>query len=131
MRLINLVAMSLALALGLAGCQAVVQDPSSQGSSNPASINGCRFDSDCGRLEECFGTTCSRKFGACDFDSDCSYGEECTGRSCSRKINGCTFDSDCMSGNCEFGTCSPFRKPGACTFDSDCTSGSCLGGSCM
>src|SRR4029077_14751879 len=67
----------------------------------------------------------------------------------------CTFDSQCMSGNCEFGKCSPFKKIGACSsdsdcgygeecrgsscyrkinaryFDSDCISGSCIFGSCM
>jgi hypothetical protein len=43
----------------------------------------------------------------------------------------CTFDSQCMSGNCEFGKCSPFKKIGACTFDSDCSYGEeCRASSC-
>jgi hypothetical protein len=43
----------------------------------------------------------------------------------------CTFDSECMSGNCEFGTCSPFKKLNGCRFDSDCSYGEeCRASSC-
>jgi len=43
----------------------------------------------------------------------------------------CTFDSECVSGNCEFGKCSPFMKPNGCRFDSDCARlEQCLGDSC-
>jgi len=130
MRLRNPVAMLLAVALGLAACQTGMQRPNSQSGSNSAStdrctfdsdcmsgncefgtcspfkkLNGCRFDSDCARLEQCLGGSCSKKIGGCDFDSDCSYGEECRASSCSRKMNGCNFDSDCTRGSCIAGSC--------------------------
>jgi len=45
--------------------------------------------------------------------------------------NRCAFDSDCMGGSCEFGTCSPFKRPNACRFDSDCGRlQQCVLGSC-
>src|SRR5262252_6885300 len=102
------VTMLLAAALGLAACQ--VPCPNCQSGSSSASPDscfadsqcmsgnceagkcsffmkpgGCRFDSDCSRLEHCLGGSCTRTIGACDFDSDCSFGEQCSGSHCWQK----------------------------------------------
>ena len=45
----------------------------------------------------------------------------------------CSFDSDCLSGNCQFGHCSPFSNSSTsnrCTLDSQCGTGSCQTGTC-
>src|SRR5215813_10431981 len=127
MRTATVVAMILAVPLGLAACETITYDPNSAASTDSCAFDsqcmsgncefgrcspfskagsgGCRFDLDCGRLEECTAGSCSQVIGACDSDSDCSFGEECTGRHCWQKMNGCTFDSDCTSGSCMGGSC--------------------------